>query len=225
MSALRRLRPSPAMVVASAALLVALGGTGIAAVSVTAPRNSVSSAAIKNGAVTNPKIANNAVTTTKVKNGSLRRVDFASGQIPAGPAGPTGPAGPAGPAGAAGPAGPSDAYSRFLTGPVAVPTAPTTLTSLSLPAAGKYVAWAKVYFTNTGGGGIVTCQLAAGSDNDQSQTWVQAGLPWTLSNNVVHEFTAAGSVDLKCAYPGSGTVNANFIKITAIKVGSLTNSG
>jgi hypothetical protein len=34
----------------------------------------------------------------------------------------------------------------------------------------------------------------------------------------VHEFTAAGTIDLKCAYDGTDTTAASFMKITAIKV-------
>ena len=90
-------RPSPATVIASLALLVALGGTSVAAVSVALPRNSVGNAQLKN----------DAVTSIKVKNGSLLKADFRAGQLPAGAPGSAGPAGPAGPAGAAGPAGPS----------------------------------------------------------------------------------------------------------------------
>ena len=115
MAGLRRFRPSPALVLASLALLVALGGTGVAAVAVTAPRNSVNTAAIKtgavtnsklaNGSVTNSKLANNAVTSTKVKNGSLLAVDFATGQLPAGPKGDTGAKGDKGDTGAKGDAG------------------------------------------------------------------------------------------------------------------------
>src|SRR5580765_1783049 len=99
-----RRRPSPAMVVACLALLIALTGTSVAAVNQLG-RNTVGPLQIKNGAVTNPKIRNNAVTSAKVANRSLLRSDFAPGQLPAGPTGPQGPAGPAGPAGAAGPAG------------------------------------------------------------------------------------------------------------------------
>lgn len=98
-------RPSPAMVVACTALLVALGGTSIAAVNQLLPRNSVGPRQLQFGAVTNPKIRNNAVTSAKVRNRSLTRSDFAPGQLPAGPTGPQGPAGPAGAAGPAGPAG------------------------------------------------------------------------------------------------------------------------
>ncbi len=100
-------RPSPAMVVACLALLVALGGTSIAAVSQLVPRNSVGPAQLQDAAVTNAKIRSNAVNSAKVANRSLLRSDFASGQLPAGPVGPQGPAGPAGPAGAAGAAGPA----------------------------------------------------------------------------------------------------------------------
>jgi hypothetical protein len=96
--------PSPAMVVACLALLVALGGTSVAAVE-QVRRNSVGPAQLQFGAVTGPKIRNNAVTSAKVRNRSLLRADFAPGQLPAGPTGPAGPQGPAGAQGAAGPAG------------------------------------------------------------------------------------------------------------------------
>ena len=81
-----RLRPpSPAMVVACLALSISLSGVTYA-VATALPRNSV-------GAV---QLKNNAVNSTKVKNASLRAVDFAAGQIPAGPAGPQGPPGASG---------------------------------------------------------------------------------------------------------------------------------
>jgi hypothetical protein len=113
-------------------LLVALGGTGVAAVQATAPRNSVNTAAIQanavtaakiaanavtntkiansavtnaklgNNAITNSKLATGAITSAKVQNGSLLRLDFAPNQLPAGPPGPAGAPGPPGPAGAAG---------------------------------------------------------------------------------------------------------------------------
>ena len=87
-------------VTATMALVVALGGTSYAAI--TLPRNSVGT----------KQIRNNAVTTEKVKNRTLIAKDFKIGELdgigepgPAGPAGPPGPAGPGGPAGPAGPAG------------------------------------------------------------------------------------------------------------------------
>ncbi len=85
MARLHRYQPTPSMVIACLALVVALGGTGYAAVAI--PRNSV-------GAV---QLKNNAVTAAKVKNFSLVRQDFRPGQLPAGARGPAGPAGAAGP--------------------------------------------------------------------------------------------------------------------------------
>ena len=87
-----RRAPSPAIVIASLALLVALSGTSVAAISQLA-RNSVGPAQLKRNAVTNPKLASNSVRSAEVRNGSLLRVDFRPGQIPPGPTGPQGPPG------------------------------------------------------------------------------------------------------------------------------------
>jgi hypothetical protein len=84
MRVLKRLTPSPAMVIACLALLLVLGGTGYAA-SQALPRNSV--------------------TSIQVKDHSLLARDFKAGQLPRGPAGAPGPAGPQGPAGPAGTGG------------------------------------------------------------------------------------------------------------------------
>jgi hypothetical protein len=84
--------PSPALVVASLALFVALGGTGYAVTAL--PRDSV--------------------TSTQVKDGSLEAADLSSGvrgemmtraKAAKGPRGPKGATGPRGPAGAPGPSG------------------------------------------------------------------------------------------------------------------------
>jgi hypothetical protein len=67
------------------ALAISLSGAAYA-VSTALPRNSVGSVQLKN----------NAVNSVKVRNASLRAVDFAPGQIPAGPQGPAGPPGASG---------------------------------------------------------------------------------------------------------------------------------
>ena len=76
-----RVRISPALVVASVALAISLGGTGYAALKL--PAGSVGAAQLKK----------NAVTSRKVQNLSLLAADFKPGQLPAGPAGPAGPQG------------------------------------------------------------------------------------------------------------------------------------
>jgi hypothetical protein len=232
-------RPSPAMVVACIALLVALGGTSVAAVSqvannsvgsaqlksnavttpkiknnaVTAPKiasnavaaakiasNAVGSAKIASNAVTGAKIAANAVTSDKVQDGSLAAADFATGVLPA----------------------PSNAYARFLNGPVPVASAVTEATSLNIPQAGNYVIFAKAVAQ---GFGTVTCRLIAGTDTDDSSANVDAASPMPISLLVAHNFTAAGTVSFQCGRSGVLAANVSQIKIAAIGVQSLTNTG
>ncbi len=235
-------RPSPAMVVACIALLVALGGTSIAAVS-QIPKNSVGANQLKSNAVTNPKVANNAikapelasnavvaakiasnavgaakiasnavtgpkiaanaVTGEKVQDGSLAAADFAAGAIPP----------------------PSNAFARFVNGPVPVPDAIAEIANLSIPQAGNYVISAKVVLSSGASGGTVTCRLEAGTDTDESAVLLGGHSPATLSNLVVHNFTAAGSVSFRCGRTSLISADASFVKIAAIGVQNLTNSG
>jgi len=61
--------PSPALAVSFVALVVSLGGTSYAALSL--PRNSVGTNQIGNGAVTVRKIRNGAVTAAKIDTAGL----------------------------------------------------------------------------------------------------------------------------------------------------------
>jgi len=94
---IRKHLASPAMVVAFAGLIVALGGVSYAAGVL--PKNSVGTAQLKTNAVTRAKLKKNAITGAKVKNGSLMAADFKAGQLPAGPQGPKGDPGLQGPKG------------------------------------------------------------------------------------------------------------------------------
>ena len=232
--------PSPALVVACLALLLALGGIGGAAVTQAPPKNSVGTAQLKSNAVTTPKLKNNAVaaakiasnavvaakiasnavgsakiaagavtadkvatdavTTEKVQDGSITAADLAPGVVP-----------------------PSVALGRFVNGPVAVPSAQTTVATLAIPDPGNYVIWGKTYLTTSLLAGTVTCRLEAGSNIDESLTYVAADEPATLSLMVLNNFTAAGNVNFSCSAPTQK--QANFIKITALRVANLTNSG
>jgi hypothetical protein len=66
-------RPSPAMVVACIALIVALSGTGYAAIRL--PANSVRSKQIKNGQVKKGDLGKNSVDSSKVRDNSLTGAD------------------------------------------------------------------------------------------------------------------------------------------------------
>jgi hypothetical protein len=90
MKRLLHLRPSPAMVVACAALFVSLGGVGYAAIVL--PANSVGPKQLKK----------NAVNSAKVKPRSLLASDFKKGQLPRGPRGLQGVPGAPGAPGAKG---------------------------------------------------------------------------------------------------------------------------
>jgi hypothetical protein len=93
-----RLRlPSPALIVALAALFAATSGTAVAA-----------------KLITGKQIANNSIAGADVKNGSLQSKDLSADARAAlagatGPQGSQGPAGPAGPKGADGAPGPAGA--------------------------------------------------------------------------------------------------------------------
>jgi hypothetical protein len=65
MRALRERLPSPALVIAVIALIVALGGTSYAAFKL--PKNSVGTKQLKNSAVTTKKLRKHAVTASKLK--------------------------------------------------------------------------------------------------------------------------------------------------------------
>jgi hypothetical protein len=91
MRSISKCLPSPAMIVACAALIVALGGVSYAATVL--PKNSVGAAQLQKKAVSGSKLRKGAVTGAKVKNGSLLGADFKSGQLPSGARGPQGPQG------------------------------------------------------------------------------------------------------------------------------------
>ena len=102
------------MLVACVALLVALGGTGVAAV-VALPEGSVGTAQLADSAVVSPKIrdgsvtsldiANSTITSADVRDRSLTKADFMPGSLPPGPRGVTGPQGPPGSKGSPGTSG------------------------------------------------------------------------------------------------------------------------
>jgi hypothetical protein len=88
---IRRLRPSPAMVVACIALVFAMTGAGYAA------------GMLGPNTVGTKQLKKNAVISRKVKNRSLLAVDFKAGQLPRGPKGDKGDKGDTGAPGAPNP--------------------------------------------------------------------------------------------------------------------------
>jgi hypothetical protein len=148
-----------------------------------------------------------------------------------GATGPTGPTGPTGLAGAPGAAGPSNAYAVFSNGPTTFGSAGTTVT-LSIPSAGSYVIFGKAYISsNIPGDRDIACSLHAGGDFDDTVVAVSADVNYvSVALNVVHTYSGADTAYLRCGdltviAPPSGHLMLNFVKITAIKVGTLANTG
>jgi hypothetical protein len=136
----RRWRPpSPALLVACVALVVALGGVSYAAAVL--PNNSVGTAQLKKNAVTGPKLKTNAVTGAKVKDGTMMAADFKAGQLPAGPQGPKGDPGSQGPKGDQGdPGTPGISGYQLVSGAdVTVPAGQFGLAYVDCPAGKKVI--------------------------------------------------------------------------------------
>lgn len=118
-------QPSPALIVASLALIVLASGTTYAATMISGAQvknESLTGADVKNSSLTGRDVKDGTVTSRQIKINSLLSTDFALGQIPSGATGQTGPpglAGPIGPDGPAGPVGPAGPTgSRGLDGPM-----------------------------------------------------------------------------------------------------------
>ena len=139
----RRLLPSPALVIACIALMIALGGTAYA--QLVLPRNSV--------------------TTIQVRDRSLLAKDFTAPALAAlkgraGPQGPQGPAGAAGPTGAAGPSGASALKWALFDKDGTIVNQNSDIRLVTRPSSGSYI-------INVGGAArgkalLVTAAFAAG---------------------------------------------------------------
>jgi hypothetical protein len=125
-------------------------------------------------------------------------------------------------------------YAGYKNGPVFVPfstTALTNLAKLNIPAAGRYSITAKAWVQSQAGAGNseANCTLVAGADLDQTQVDAQDAAPSEAVRNetmtlvVVHAFAAPGPVTLNCQNRGGGNTYLKMIKITAVKVPTLSN--
>jgi len=218
-----RFRPSPAMIVACIALFVALGGTATAVTYVVSSNSQIGPGTVSGHKPPSGDHANviaGSVNGQDVADNSLHGADIAEstlGQVPSAAAA-------------------NDAFSTFHDGEIHMPTSissPTNpIADLSIPHAGNYVVNATLevsYVNNTGGVGThPLCVLAAGGDSD-TKAWAIDVHYENAALQVVHHFDSGALVTLACSngggsLPTSDTV-AKYIKITAIQVNNLTNTG
>ncbi|HET7120282.1 MAG TPA: hypothetical protein VFI17_03400 [Solirubrobacterales bacterium] len=199
-------------VIACIALFVALGGAAVAATSL--PKNSVGTRQLKKAAVT----------SAKVKDGSLKGVDFAPGQLPAGKAGERGlPGSP-------GERGPSDAYyvldnnagSNSKTISVSVPAGDYAVSASVMVANSDMANWARVNCVlespqdeTLGHYGVANlfAGLAQGpADAFYGMNATEAGLSLPVD----------GTIKYECTRPsGTASVSIYQARIVAIRVGTL----
>jgi len=91
--------------------------------------------------------------------------------------------------------------------------------TLPLPP-GRYVIFGKLDFD---GGGTMTCRLRAGGDSDRMYATAGGVGGWNCNMQLVHEFAAAGSAILEIDTPSGAGARAGDAKVTAVRVGSLSN--
>jgi hypothetical protein len=214
MSKLRTHRPCPALVVASLALLVALGGTSYAAVVI--PRNSVGTLQLQRNAVKAAKIAPNAVRTGHVLDGSLLSADFKAGQIPQGPKGDKGDKG------AQGDNGISRVFENRTGGPsLPLPASFTPVVSLQLQS-GRYLILGKIMLSGSQPNFTGICTTGVGSTVDVGIAAAYGGtvpgfVTETISMHTVVELSAAGTATISCRTPRTGFYDS--ATLSAIQVG------
>ena len=220
---MRRLRPSPAMIISLFALLVAMSTGAYAAVTI-APPNSVNSKSIKNESVKTEDLAAQAVSKGKLKkasvngqkiiDGSVGTKDIGDDQVDLNDI--------AGAAKAAFSHG-GPAYSTHFEAGKPVPTTMTTMASLSLPA-GAYVLISKAQIDTNLGADIVNCDLVDGLGHKDT-SFVQSGNfagTQIITNNLVTTYASGGTTSLQCQTCGGGSISQ--ARLTAINVSSVTNS-
>lgn len=229
----RFVRLSPAMLVATAALVGVAGG-GYAA-------SLVTGAQIKDGSITGADIKNKSIGLAKLTPAARTALAGRRGPAgtngaegprgaagPTGPAGATGPTGPAGATGSTGPRGPSEVLSVRRSNGGAVQPADSTITikSLSLPA-GSYLVTARLGVDDLSGSRRVPeCRLVVGSVQDSELVVLNGTINDSKSCHLSLPVTIAAATPavLQLVTPASSQTRFSESYITALKVESVTTS-
>jgi hypothetical protein len=224
----RRVRVSPAFVVALIALFVALSGAAVATTTAM-----ISGAGIKDNSITGSDVKNSSITTDDVKDKSLTPADFrGSVRGPAGEPGPAGAQGPKGETGAPGAPGakgeqgepgpqgvqgqkgesgadgvPAKAVYSAKRAPVNLPAGSVKLPILSLESLppGSYLLMAHLTAVNFGSNGYVRCGIKA-ADEDSFGNW---GAVASVGNSA--PFAVVGQINVSLPVTSSYTFTPELI--------------
>jgi hypothetical protein len=224
-SLLRR-RPSPAIAMSSIALFMSLGGAGYAATQIA--NGSVGTAQLANGAVTNSKLRNNAVSYNKIQQGTvgIRRINTDQVQVRVGATCRAGTA-----------VGAIDSLGKVTCNAVlppefgttnntaSVPTTATsaiTVTSVSLPSGGSYLALANptatVTSTATSQHVSVSCKLTVGSNTETRVATIDTtGTSGVTSSSSIplQAIGTSGTAAVTCLSSVAGSATAPTVSVTS----------
>ena len=212
-------RPSSSTVIATVALVFAVGGTAFAGA-----QTLLTGADVQNGSLTGQDI----------RDGSLRAADFSRADLASlkpgrrarvAKRGVSGSPGPRGETGAPGPAGPTGAPAALpsvsATGPDAAGYVDgSPLVSVSLPAAGTWLLLARFDATNTGAStDYLNCAFQVG-DVQAGAAGAQADPGATTKANPVTVGTidSPQPVSLQCGGSGATTFDIANITMTAVRL-------
>ena len=227
-------RPSAAIVIASAALFMSLGGVGYAAISI--PHNSVDAAQLRTNAVTNSKINNNAVSFKKIQPGAVGLVRANTGQLQVRVSGTCASGTAIGTINQVGKVTCNNALpSEFGTtsNSATITSTAATVTSVALPAGPSYLAFANPTATVTSGAApqhvTVTCTLTVGSNTQtRSATIDTTGTaPQTTSASIPLQVAGpAGPSAVACSnsIPGTGTAPDTTVTSAINAIQTASNS-
>ena len=189
-----RLRTSYANVTSTLALVIALGGTGAYAA------NTIGSKDIKPGAVKTSDLANNAVTSPKVKDGQLQLKDLNGSAR-------------------------TSASQAHTPGVSPTPLGPGTHTVATLSlGAGPYVLLGSTGYQPTNAGKSVSCRLRVNATLVAARFVTNTGVgDLSCSTHTVVNLTRPGSVVLEITVEEGDTATVRDPKVTAIRVGSVSD--
>lgn len=193
----KKLRGVPAIVIASLALFIALGG-GYAI-----GAGFIGTGDLKNQAVTNKKIKKQTIKANRVKPDTLTGDQINEASLSG--------------------AGTAQSIRQDTAAQVPAASGATTVLTLQVPA-GSYVLNSKGVLAKGGNQDPVQCFLSAGGDQDRSLEAVNATNNTTITNLLVHTFPSAGAVTLACDNPGGALLLVTNKVITATPVGTISSS-